>query len=157
MQTRFSFFIFLFTVLYLITGCSTIKYIPVNTTVVTKDTVTVTLRDTLVTFKTDTLRAEIKDIAANTDTVSVLSNDFAASTAIYSNHTLHHTLITYPHPIKITVPEVNRISFRQTVKEIPVEVIKEKKVIPDWVWWSVGVNVLVILFIILKITLKLHT
>lgn len=151
MQTRFSFFIFLFTVLYLITGCSTIRYIPVTNTIVTKDTVTVTLRDTNIIFKTDTLRAEIKD------TISVLSNEYATSTAAYSNHTLHHSLITYPKPIKITVSEVNRISFRQTAKEIPVEVIKEKKVIPDWVWWSVGVNVLVILFIILKIALKLHT
>lgn len=141
----------IFALLCLLSGCSTIKYIPVNTTVVTRDTVTVTLRDTNIIFKTDTLRAEIKD------TISVLSNDFATSTAIYSNHTLHHTLITYPHPIKITVPEVNRISFSRTVNEIPVEVIKEKKVIPGWVWWSAGVNVLVILFIILKITLKLHT
>ena len=59
-------------------------------------------------------------------------------------------------PIKTKIQWQDRIIEKEVIKEVevPVEVQVEKKHIPQWVWYSVIFNVIVLCYIGFKIYLK---
>ena len=124
-------------ILLLLTSCSTIKYVPVKETEYV--TVTETLVDTVIKWvppieKTD---KETKD------TTSTVETSLAKSTATVSNGTLHHTIENKKDSIKTKIVYKDKIIKQTEYKEVPVKVEVEKKVVPNWCWWSLVINILV--------------
>ena len=141
-------------VLFLMVGCSSVKYIPVqgnkvieyrDTTVYVKDTVTI-----------EVPREKIVEVIPDIDT-SYLSTDVAKSTAYLdkSRKKLHHTL-EQCGTIKTKIDTVIKIQYINSYvdKEIPVEVEVVKYKRDNLFWFSIIFNILIVLIIILKIYLK---
>lgn len=129
----------------LLTSCSTIKYIPVKETEYV--TVTETLVDTVIKWtppieKTDN---ETKD------TTSTVETSLAKSTATVSNGTLHHSIENKKDSIKTKIVYKDKIVTKTEYKEVPVEVEVEKKVVPSWCWWLLGINILVMIYFIVRL------
>ena len=120
----------------LLTSCSTIKYIPVKETEYV--TVTETLVDTVIkwTPPIEKVNNETKD------TTSTVETSLAKSTATVSNGTLHHTIENKKDSIKTKIIYKDKIIKQTEYKEVPVEVEVEKKVVPNWCWWSLAINIL---------------
>ena len=137
-------------------SCGPIKYVPIEKTTYIHDTTTITktYRDTTIVLRSDTLQNNIdfRDLDTSKDTTSFLKNDYAESTASLSGGHLYHTLYTYPRPIEVKIPtiEINKKHFKTEAKEVPVEVEIIKYKVPKWCWGLLGVNVLVVGFILLK-------
>ena len=133
-------------------GCSSIKEIPINNIekIVYRDT-TIYIRDTI---RVEVPKEIIKEIVPE-DTTSILRTSVALSEAKIEKGMLHHRLEqkgTIPVQIDtvVTIQYVDRI----IEKEIPVEVIKEVKHIPNWAWISLIFNIITVLFIAFKIYLR---
>ena len=120
----------------LLTSCSTIKYIPV------KETEYVTVAETLV----DTVIKwvpPIENVDKETkDTTSTVETSLAKSTVTVSKGTLHHSIENKKDSIKTKIVYKDKIVTETEYKEVPVEVEVEKKVVPDWCWWLLGINIL---------------
>ena len=129
----------LFLILLLFVSCSTIKYIPVKETEYV--TVTETLVDTVIKWA-----PPIENIVNETkDTTSTVETSLAKSTATVSNGTLHHSIENKKDSIKTKIVYKDKIVTKTEYKEVPVEVEVEKKVVPYWCWWLLGINILVII------------
>ena len=123
----------------LLTSCSTIKYIPVKETEYV--TVTETLVDTVIKWA-----PPVEKIVNETkDTTSTVETSLAKSTATVSNGTLHHSIENKKDSVKTKIVYKDKIVTKTEYKEIPVEVEVEKKVVPSWCWWLLGINILVII------------
>ena len=126
-------------ILLLLTSCSTIKYIPVKETEYV--TVTETLVDTVIKWE-----PPIEKIVNETkDTTSTVETSLAKSTATVSNGTLHHSIENKKDSIKTKIVYKDKIVTKTEYKEVPVEVEVEKKVVPSWCWWLLGINILVVI------------
>ena len=123
----------------LLTSCSTIKYVPVKETEYV--TVTETLVDTVIKWT-----PPVENIVNETkDTTSTVETSLAKSTATVSNGTLHHSIENKKDSIKTKIVYKDKIITKTEYKEVPVEVEVEKKVVPSWCWWLLGINILVII------------
>ena len=132
-------------ILLLLTSCSTIKYVPVKETEYV--TVTETLVDTVIKWA-----PPIEKIDKETkDTTSTVETSLAKSTATVSNGTLHHTIENKKDSIKTKIVYKDKIITNTEYKEIPVEVEIEKKVVPNWVYYSLGLNILVIIVFAIRL------
>ena len=130
----------LFLILLLFVSCSTIKYVPVKETEYV--TVTETLVDTVIKWA-----PPIEKIDKETkDTTSTVETSLAKSTATVSNGTLHHTIENKKDSIKTKIVYKDKIVTKTEYKEVPVEVEVEKKVVPKWVYYSLGLNILILSF-----------
>ena len=124
----------------LLTSCSTIKYVPVKETEYV--TVTETLVDTVIKWA-----PPIEKVDNETkDTTSMVETSLAKSTATVSNGTLHHTIENKKDSIKTKIVYKDKIVTKTEYKEVPVEVEVEKKVVPGWVYYSLGLNILILTF-----------
>ena len=120
----------------LFVSCSTIKYVPVKETEYV--TVTETLVDTVIKWA-----PPIEKVDKETkDTTSTVETSLAKSTATVSNGTLHHTIENKKDSIKTKIVYKDKIIKQTEYKEVPVEVEVVKKVVPDWCWWMLGINIL---------------
>ena len=130
----------LFLILFiLLTSCSTIKYIPVKETEYV--TVTETLVDTVIKWE-----PPVEKIVNETkDTTSTVETSLAKSTATVSNGTLHHSIENKKDSVKTKIVYKDKIVTKTEYKEVPVEVEVEKKVVPSWCCWLLGINILVII------------
>ena len=130
----------LFLILFiLLTSCSTIKYVPVKETEYV--TVTETLVDTVIKWA-----PPVEKIVNETkDTTSTVETSLAKSTATVSNGTLHHSIENKKDSIKTKIVYKDKIVTKTEYKEVPIEVEVEKKVVPSWCWWLLGINILVII------------
>lgn len=134
-------------------SCSTVKYVPIDTNS------QVIVRDSIIRV-VDTVRVEvpkevIREIVPQ-DTVSVLRTSLAESTAKVENGKLNHELRQQGTvKVKIDTCYVTKIEEKITYQEVPVEVIKEVKHIPNWVTYSLIFNIGVILLFGLRIFLKI--
>lgn len=140
----------------LLCSCSTIKQIPVQTN--TKDSVVVKeiLRDTIIlTEIVPQIVEKVVEIPIiPQDTLSEISTSFAVSTAGIRDNKLHHRL-TNKSNIPIKVEYKDRIVTKTEYKEVevPIEVVIEKKYIPNWCIWSLVANIIVILIVVRRIKL----
>ena len=129
----------------LLTSCSTIKYVPVKETEYV--TVTETLVDTVIKWA-----PPVENIVNETkDTTSTVETSLAKSTATVSNGTLHHSIENKKDSIKTKIVYKDKIITKTEYKEVPVEVEVEKKVVPDWCWWLLGMNILVMIYFIVRL------
>lgn len=147
------YFVALITVLLFTLGlysCSTTKYVPVetNTQVIVKDSLI---------YVNDTIEVEVpKEVIIQKvplDTVSVLNTSLAQSMAKVENGLLYHDL-KQQGTIKTVIDTcyITKIEEKITYQEVPVEVVKEVKHIPNWVGYSLMLNftLIVIIWLILK-------
>lgn len=136
-----------------LSGCSTVKYVPIQTEekVIVKDSL-IYVRDTIT---VEIPKEVIKEIVP-ADTTSVLKTSLAMSEARLEEGRLHHTL-EQSGAVKTVVDTcyVTRIEEKVVYQDRPIEVPKEVKHIPSFFWWSLIFNIITVLFIIFKIYLKL--
>ena len=123
-------------IILLLTSCSTIKYVPV------KETEYVTITETLVDTVIKWVPPIEKTDKETKDTTSTVETSLAKSTATVSNGTLHHTIENKKDSIKTKIVYKDKIIKQTEYKEVPVEVEVEKKVVPNWCWWLLGINIL---------------
>ena len=132
-------------IILLLTSCSTIKYVPVKETEYV--TVTETLVDTVIKWA-----PPIEKVDKETkDTTSTVETSLAKSTATVSNGTLHHTIENKKDSIKTKIVYKDKIVTKTEYKEVPVEVEVEKKVVPGWCWWMLGINILAIIVFAIRL------
>lgn len=140
--------------LLLLTSCATTKIQQVPITNKTIDTVVIKelIRDTIVKVKIEKEYIE----KTTRDTVSVLNTTTATSTARVTDNQLYHSLEQKQQeiPTKIVYKDKIKEVVRVVEKEIPVEVIVEKKYIPQWCWYSLIGNIVIALLICFRIYRK---
>ena len=136
-----------------ICGCSTVKYVPIQTEE------RVEVRDSLIYIR-DTVTVEIpKEIVKEivpSDTISILKTSVATSEARLEQGHLHHTL-EQSGTIKTRLDTfyITRVEEKVVYQDRPVEVQKEIKHIPSWCWWSLIFNIVGVLMLIFFVYLKL--
>ena len=124
----------------LLTSCSTIKYIPVkgediyHTEYITKDSIVYTPVEV------------IKEVAPELDTLYMETSVAKAKAYLDTNlNTLKGEMKN-----KKEIIYKDKIVYRDSIiiqkQEVPVEVEVEKKVIPKWVYYSLGLNILILSF-----------
>lgn len=138
-------------------GCASVKQIPVQT--IERDSLVVKeiIRDTVIVTELvpQFVDRVIEIPVIPQDTLSEISTSYAVSTAGIIDSKLHHTIKNKPNiPIKIEYKDKEIIKTEYKEVEVPVEVIVEKKYIPNWCWWSLIVNVIMALLTGFKIYMK---
>lgn len=146
----------LFILLFVSVSCGTTKYIPVNNKEVVNVRDSIVLRDsTVITYLQ---KERIKDIVPELDTL-VMESTYAKSTSYLdtTTNTLKGELLQKDSvPVKIKIVYKDRIVTQEKIieKEIPIEVVREKKVTPKWIWWSLGLNFLIFVIFLWRLKLK---
>ena len=147
---------FIFILLFIVCSCGPVRYIPIakNETINIRDSVV--LRDsTVITYLQ---KEKIKEIVPGLDTL-VMNTKYAKSISYLdtTTNTLQGTLEQLDSvPVKTKIVFKDRIITQEKIveKEIPVEVVREKKVTPKWIWWSLGLNFLIFVIFLLRLKLK---
>ena len=132
------------------TSCSTIKYVPVkgediyHTEYVTKDSIVYTPVEV------------IKEVVPELDTLYMETSVAKAKAYLDTNlNTLKGEMKN-----KKEIIYKDKIVYRDSIiiqkQEIPVEVEVEKKVIPRWVYYSLGLNILILFYFLGRLILKLY-
>ena len=130
----------LFLILLLFVSCSTIKYIPVkgediyHTEYITKDSIVYTPVEV------------IKEVVPEMDTLYMETTVAKAKAYLDTNlNTLKGEMKN-----KKEIIYKDKIVYRDSIiiqkQEVPVPVEVEKKVIPKWVYYSLGLNILILFF-----------
>ena len=128
-------------------GCSTVKYVPIETEtkIIQKDSI-VYVRDTVDIPSVDT---------------SYLSTDLARSTAYLDTleRKIHHTLEqSGTMKAEIDTFYVTKIEEKVVYQDRPVEVKVPVKYVPSFynfcLWWFIGTVLLIALWIVMKIYVK---
>jgi hypothetical protein len=144
----------IFIIIALLTSCSVIKEIPVQT--IEK----IEYRDSLI-FVHDTVDVPVpyevvKEVLPDVDT-SYLQTSVASSVAYIdtTKRQIHHELTQKGH-LQAILDTVIVVEYVDKVieKEVPVEVIKEVKHIPNWCWINLIYSIIITLLVCLKIYLN---
>ena len=130
----------LFLILLLLTSCSTIKYIPVkgediyHTEYITKDSIVYTPVEV------------IKEVVPELDTLYMETSVAKAKAYLDTNLNILKGEMKNKKEIIYKDKIVYRDSIIIQKQEVPVEVEVVKKVIPKWVYYSLGLNILILSF-----------
>lgn len=134
-------------------GCSSVKYLPMQTEE------RVEVRDSLIYIR-DTVTVEIpKEIVKEivpADTTSILKTSVAISEARLEGGHLHHTL-EQSGTVKTKIDSfyLTKIVEKAVYKDRPVEVEVPVKYVPAFykfcLWWFIGCVILIALWIVMKI------
>ena len=140
----------LFLILLLFVSCSTIKYVPIkgediyHTEYITKDSIVYTPVEV------------IKEVAPELDTLYMETSVAKAKAYLDTNlNTLKGEMKN-----KKEIIYKDKIVYRDSIviqkQEVPVEIEVEKKVVPSWVYYSLGLNILILSFFLGRLILKLY-
>lgn len=142
-------------------GCATVREVPVNTTKVDSVRVerVVEYRDT--TIYVDVPREIIREVVPEIDTL-FMENSVATSRSYLDTTTrtlkgeLKSKPTKLPQPVKLPETTEKEEKIKEVIKEIPVRVEVEKKHIPNWCWYSLIGNIVVVLLIGFRLFLKFN-
>ena len=140
----------LFLILLLFVSCSTIKYVPVkgediyHTEYVTKDSIVYTPVEV------------IKEVVPELDTLYMETSVAKAKAYLDTNLNILKGEMKNKKEIIYKDKIVYRDSIVIQKQEIPVEIEVEKKVVPKWVYYSLGLNILILSFFLGRLILKLY-
>ena len=129
-----------FLILLLLTSCSTIKYVPVkgediyHTEYITKDSIVYTPVEV------------IKEVVPEMDTLYMETSVAKAKAYLDTNLNILKGEMKNKKEIIYKDKIVYRDSIIIQKQEVPVEVEVEKKVVPGWVYYSLGLNILILSF-----------
>lgn len=145
-------FIFL---LFVVCSCGTVKQIPVNNKEVVNIRDSVVLRDSVITTYIN--KERVVDVVPVYDTLK-LETEYARSVSFVDtvSHSLKGELTQKDTvPVKTKILYKDRVVYKDRIveKEVPITVEVPKKYIPKWVWYSLGCNLLILLYLILKLKL----
>ena len=124
----------------LLTSCSTIKYVPIkgediyHTEYVTKDSIVYTPVEV------------IKEVVPELDTLYMETSVAKAKAYLDTNLNIRKGEMKNKKEIIYKDKIVYRDSIVIQKQEVPVEVEVVKKVIPKWVYYSLGLNILILSF-----------
>lgn len=144
--------LFILILLLVVVSCSTTQYLPVET--IEK----IEYRDSLI-FVNDTVTIEVPKekivYVGPADTLSQISTSLAKSEAKIEQGTLTHTL-EQKGEIKAKIDTFFVVEYidRIVEREIPVEVEKEVKYTPDWVWYNLIYSIVLTLIVGFSVYLK---
>lgn len=134
-------------------GCSSLKYVPIQTEekTIVKDSL-IYIRDTV----TVEIPKEIVKEIVPSDTISILKTSVATSEARLEQGHLHHTLEqSGTVKTKIDTFYTTKIVEKAVYKDRPVEVEVPVKYVPAFykfcLWWFIGSVILMALWIVMKI------
>lgn len=144
------------TSLLLLVSCSTVKYVPISDSenIHKVDSTIIQYRDTLIFVEVPV--EVVKEVVPQLDTL-YMETSLSHSTSYLdtTTRTLKGELKNKIEPIEkiVYLPSKEHIVYRDSIitKEVPVEVQVEKKHIPQWAWYSVIFNVIVLCYIGFKI------
>ena len=134
----------------LLTSCSTIKYIPVkgediyHTEYITKDSIVYTPVEV------------IKEVVPELDTLYMETSVAKAKAYLDTNLNALKGEMKNKKEIIYRDKIVYRDSIVILKQEVPVEIEVEKKVVPNWVYYSLGLNILILSFFLGRLILKLY-
>lgn len=139
-------------------SCSTVKYVPISDSenIHKVDSTIIQYRDTTIFVEVPV--EVVKEVVPQLDTL-YMETSLSHSTSYLdtTTRTLKGELKNKIEPIEkiVYLPSKEHIVYRDSIitKEVPVEVQVEKKHIPQWVWYSVIFNVIVLCYIGFKIYL----
>lgn len=135
------------------TACSTIKYVPIATETNTEVRDSIIYRDSVIYVPKEV----IKEIVPQLDTLK-MQNSYSIATA-YLDTTYNALRGTLESKENVVYRYIEREKIREvhdtTRIEIPIEVEKPVKYVPDIYKWALGVCIALILLLGLKIALKL--
>ena len=141
----------LFLILFiLLTSCSTIKYVPIkgddiyHTEYITKDNIVYTPVEV------------IKEVVPELDTLYMETSVAKAKAYLDTNLNILKGEMKNKKEIIYKDKIVYRDSIIIQKQEVPVEVEVVKKVIPKWVYYSLGLNILILSFFLGRLILKLY-
>lgn len=140
-------------------GCATVKEVPVQTTQTDSVRIekVVEYRDT--TIYVDVPREIIREVVPELDTL-YMENTVATSRSYLDTdtRTLKGELKTkptkLPQPVKLPETTEKEEIIKEVIKEVPVTVEIEKRYIPEWCWYSLIGNIVVVLLIGFRLYLK---
>ena len=140
-------------------SCSTVKYVPISDSenIHKVDSTIIQYRDTTIFVEVPV--EVVKEVVPQLDTL-YMETSLSHSTSYLdtTTRTLKGELKNKQEPLEkiVYLPSKEHIVYRDSIitKEVPVEVQIEKKHIPQWVWYSVIFNVIVLCYIGFKIYLK---
>lgn len=144
--------LFIIILLLVAVSCSTTKYIPVETIE------RIEYRDSLI-YVNDTVTIEVPKekivYVGPADTLSQISTSLAFSEAKIEQGTLTHTL-EQKGELKAKIDTFFVVEYidRIVEREIPVEVEKEVKYTPDWVWYNLIYSIVLTLIVGFSVYLK---
>lgn len=134
-------------------GCSSLKYVPINTEekTIVKDSL-IYIRDTV----TVEIPKEIVKEIVPADTTSILKTSVAISEARLEQGHLHHTLEqSGTLKTRIDTFYTTKIVEKAVYKDRPVEVEVPVKYVPSFykfcLWWFIGSVILIALWIVMKL------
>ena len=137
-------------IILLLTSCSTIKYVPVkgediyHTEYITKDSIVYTPVEV------------IKEVVPELDTLYMETTVAKAKAYLDTNLNALKGEMKNKKEIIYRDKIVYRDSIVIQKQEVPVEIEVEKKVIPKWVYYSLGLNILILSFFLGRLILKLY-
>lgn len=140
----------LFLILLLFVSCSTIKYVPIkgediyHTEYITKDSIVYTPVEV------------IKEVVLELDTLYMETSVAKAKAYLDTNLNILKGEMKNKKEIIYKDKIVYRDSIVIQKQEVPVEVEVEKKVVPRWVHYSLGLNILILSFFLGRLILKLY-
>lgn len=140
-------------------SCVATKEIPVNTTKVDSVRIerVVEYRDSIV--YVDVPREIVREVVPELDTL-FMENTVATSRSYLDTATrtlkgeLKSKPTKLPQPVKLPETTEKEEIIKEIIKEVPVTVEVEKKYIPEWCWYSLIGNIVVVLFIGFRLYLK---
>lgn len=144
--------LFILILLLVAVSCSTTQYIPVETIE------RIECRDSLI-YVNDTVTIEVPKekivYVGPADTLSQISTSLAFSEAKIEQGTLTHTL-EQKGEIKAKIDTFFVVEYidRIVEREIPVEVEKEVKYTPNWVWYNLIYSIVLTLIVGFSVYLK---
>lgn len=144
--------LFIIILLLVAVSCSTTQYIPVETIE------RIEYRDSLI-YVNDTVTIEVPKekivYVGPADTLSQISTSLAFSEAKIEQGTLTHTL-EQKGELKAKIDTFFVVEYidRIVEREIPVEVEKEVKYTPDWVWYNLIYSIVLTLIVGFSVYLK---
>lgn len=150
--------VYILTILAVLMGCGTTHHTPsenTNTHYEIRDSVRYI--DSLVPVPIPVER--IVDIVPVYDTLKLETSVAKAQAYVdTTTHTLRGSIQNKKDSIKTIIKYKEHIvvEYRDSVsiKTVPVEVKVEKKVVPSWCWWMLGINVLILVLLGIKLYLK---
>lgn len=134
----------------LLTSCGTIKYVPIkgeniyHTEYITKDSIIYTPVEV------------IKEVVPEMDTLYMETTVAKAKAYLDTNLNILKGEMKNKKEIIYRDKIVYRDSIVIQKQEVPIEVEVEKKVVPKWVYYSLGLNILILSFFLGRLILKLY-
>lgn len=137
---------------FAVASCGTQKHLPVETKTEVRYIDSLRIKDSTIIHE----QVLVKDYAITPDTLK-LQGKHSKAISYLDNNTIKGQLTEEPWKEKIVYRD--RVEYRDSLKTVevpvPVEVIKE--VVPKWSWYSLVLNFVILVIVLIRIFVKLKT